>query len=62
MVGSLNGIKILDFSHALSGPFCTLLLRDLGAEVIKIEKPATVTLPGAGCPKLRLMRAVPLSC
>jgi CoA:oxalate CoA-transferase len=39
MVGSLNGIKILDFSHALSGPFCTLLLRDLGAEVIKIEKP-----------------------
>jgi CoA:oxalate CoA-transferase len=39
MIGALNGIKILDFSHALSGPFCTLLLRDLGAEVIKIEKP-----------------------
>jgi CoA:oxalate CoA-transferase len=39
MAGSLEGIKVLDFTHALSGPFCTLLLRDLGAEIIKIEKP-----------------------
>jgi CoA:oxalate CoA-transferase len=41
MLGALNGYKILDFTHALGGPFCTLLLRDLGAEVIKVEKPVT---------------------
>ncbi|QQK77796.1 CoA transferase [Salicibibacter cibarius] len=35
----LENIKIVDFSRVLSGPFCTMLLGDLGAEVIKIEKP-----------------------
>ncbi len=37
MAGSLDGIKVLDFSRAYSGPFCTLLLKDLGAEIIKLE-------------------------
>jgi len=36
---SLSGIKVLDFSHALAGPFCTLLLVDHGAAVYKIEAP-----------------------
>ena len=38
-MGVLEGLRILDMSRLLPGPYCTRILADMGAEVIKVEEP-----------------------
>ena len=50
--GPLAGLLVADFSRILAGPYATMLLADLGADVVKVEGPAGTT-PAAGSPPVR---------
>ncbi len=53
MPGPLSGIKVLDLSQLLLGPFATMLLSDLGAEVIKVERPGVGDVARGSGPVVR---------
>ncbi len=51
---SLDGIRVVDLSRVIAGPFCGALLGDMGADVIKVEDTQVATRPAPGFPRKRV--------
>ena len=48
--GALEGVRVIELTHAWAGPYCGMMLGDMGAEIIKIENPRQKTEARGGSP------------
>ena len=62
MSGALDGVKIIDLTSVLMGPFATQQLGDMGADVIKVEPPSGDTSRNVGATRHRGMASGFLHC
>ena len=53
MAKPLDGIKVLSFELQVAGPYCTMMLADQGADVIKVEQPGSGDTARGGAPRIK---------